>query len=50
MTVLTVQQAWRIMDACGANAGGGGFSGGGGRGEVVIAERGLRGGRGPRGV
>lgn len=29
---------------------GGGFSGGGGRGEVVIAERGLRGGRGPRGV
>lgn len=30
--------------------GGCGFSGGGGRGEVVIAERGLRGGRGPRGV
>lgn len=24
MTVLTVQRAWRIMDACGANAGGGG--------------------------
>lgn len=22
MTVLTVQRAWRIMDACGANAGG----------------------------
>lgn len=22
MTVLTVQPAWRIMDACGANAGG----------------------------
>lgn len=26
MTVLTVQRAWRIMDACGANAGGGEFA------------------------
>lgn len=34
MTVLTVQRAWRIMDACGANTGGGV-----GRGGVVIAER-----------
>lgn len=40
MTVLTVQRAWRIMDACGANAGGVAMAGGG------DCRRGLRGGEG----
>lgn len=44
MTVLTVQRAWRIMDACGANAGGGGsLRWRRRRGGEVIAEKGFKG-------
>lgn len=43
MTVLTVQRAWRIMDACGANAGGGSLRWRRRRGGEVIAEKGFKG-------
>lgn len=48
MTVLTVQRAWRIMDACGANAGGGEFAVEAEEGGEVIAERGFKGAGGDR--
>lgn len=49
MTVLTVQRVWRIMDACGANAGGGGsLRWRRRRGRGVIAEKGFKGAGGDR--
>lgn len=48
MTVLTVQRVWRIMDACGANAGGGSLRWRRRRGGEVIAEKGFKGAGGDR--